>query len=122
MATDGLPLALDQAGAFIEEQGSSLGEYLGLFETEKAALLQERGELAGDHPSVWVTFSLAFAKVAEANPASADLVRVCAFPAPMPSRRSCSTRGRRCWGTVSVPWRISPDSAPRRWGKPAGFP
>jgi Tfp pilus assembly protein PilF len=82
MATDGLPLALDQAGAFIEEQGSSLGEYLGLFETEKAALLQERGELAGDHPSVWVTFSLAFAKVVEANPASADLVRVCAFLAP----------------------------------------
>jgi tetratricopeptide (TPR) repeat protein len=81
-AMDGLPLALDQAGAFIEEQGGSLGEYLGLFETEKAALLQERGELAGDHPSVWVTFSLAFAKVAEANPASADLVRVCAFLAP----------------------------------------
>jgi tetratricopeptide (TPR) repeat protein len=82
MATDGLPLALDQAGAFIEDRDDSLGEYLGLFETEKAALLQERGELAGDHPSVWVTFSLAFAKVAEANPASADLVRVCAFLAP----------------------------------------
>jgi tetratricopeptide (TPR) repeat protein len=81
-ATDGLPLALDQAGAFIEEQGSSLGEYLGLFETEKAALLKERGELAGDHPSVWITFSLAFVKVVEANPASADLVRICAFLAP----------------------------------------
>ncbi|MFM7323386.1 MAG: NB-ARC domain-containing protein, partial [Nodosilinea sp.] len=81
-ATDGLPLALDQAGAFIEEQRSSLGEYLKLFEAEKVTLLKERGELAGDHPSVWVTFSLAFAKVAEANPASADLVRVCAFLAP----------------------------------------
>src|SRR5262249_48362526 len=35
--------------------------------------------LAEDHPSVTVTFSLAFKKVADANPAAADLLRVCAF-------------------------------------------
>jgi tetratricopeptide (TPR) repeat protein len=72
-------LALDQAAAFIEEQPSSLEEYLTLYQSERKELLNRRGELAKDHPSVAVTFSLAFSKVAEANPAAADLLRVCAF-------------------------------------------
>jgi hypothetical protein len=41
--------------------------------------LNRRGKLAEDHPSVTVTFLLAFNKVADANPAAADLLRVCAF-------------------------------------------
>jgi tetratricopeptide (TPR) repeat protein len=77
----GLALALDQAGAFIEEAPSSLAEYLDFYRSERSKLLAERGEL-GDHPSVSVTFSLAFKKVAEASAAAADLVRVCAFLAP----------------------------------------
>ena len=77
----GLALALDQAGAFIEETASSLAEYHDFFQSERSKLLAERGEL-GDHPSVSVTFSLAFKKVAEASAAAADLVRVCAFLAP----------------------------------------
>ena len=79
---DGLPLALDQAGAYIEEQMLSLDEYLELFRTEKAELLQERGQLNPDHPSVAVTFTLAFEKVAAASATAADLVRACAFLAP----------------------------------------
>jgi Flp pilus assembly protein TadD len=79
---DGLPLALDQAGAYIEEQMLSLEEYLELFRTEKAELLQERGQLDPDHPSVTVTFTLAFEKVAAASATAADLVRACAFLAP----------------------------------------
>ena len=79
---DGLPLALDQAGAYIEEQSLSLEEYLELFQDEKAELLQERGQLDPDHPSVTVTFTLAFEKVASANAISAALVRACAFLSP----------------------------------------
>jgi tetratricopeptide (TPR) repeat protein len=80
---DGLPLALDQAGAFVEEMMLSLTEYLNLYHQEGAKLLAERGELAtDDHPSVTVTFRLAFAKVQERSPAAADLLRVCAFLAP----------------------------------------
>ncbi len=78
----GLPLALDQAGAFIEETPSSLAEYLELYKKEGSRLLAERGELAADHTSVTVTFSLAFEKVAERDPAAADLLRLCAFLAP----------------------------------------
>jgi tetratricopeptide (TPR) repeat protein len=77
----GLPLALDQAVAFIEETHRSLAEYAGLYASEKADLLAERGSL-GEHPSVTVTFSLAFEKVASNNAAAADLIRLCAFLAP----------------------------------------
>ncbi len=78
----GLPLALDQAGAFIEEVPSTLAEYLGFYRTEGRKLRARRGELAQDHASVTVTFSLAFARVEAANPAAADLVRVCSFLSP----------------------------------------
>jgi tetratricopeptide (TPR) repeat protein len=77
----GLALALDQAGAFVEEAPSSLAEYLDFYRSERSKLLAERGGL-GDHPSVSVTFSLAFKKVAEASAAAADLIRLCAFLAP----------------------------------------
>ena len=76
---DGLPLALDQAAAFIAEMQSSIEGYLSLYERERVELLSHRGEHTQDHPSVTITFLLAFNKVAEANPAAADLLRVCAF-------------------------------------------
>ena len=76
---DGLPLALDQAGAFIEEKPSTFEEYQTLYQSERKELLKRRGKLAKDHPSVTVTFSLAFQKVADDDPAAADLLRVCAL-------------------------------------------
>jgi tetratricopeptide (TPR) repeat protein len=79
----GLPLALDQAGAFIEESSSSPAEYLDLYRTQGTYLRSQRGELAADHPeSVAITFSLSFEKVEAANPTAADLLRACAFLAP----------------------------------------
>ena len=79
---DGLPLALDQAGAFVEENQTAIEEYLDLYRAEGKKLRAERGELAKEHASVAVTFSLAFQKVAEESPAAADLMRLCAFLAP----------------------------------------
>src|SRR5262249_51480882 len=55
---DGLPLALDQAAAFIEEMPSTPAEYLNLYQTEGARLRTLRGAFAAEHPSVTVTFSL----------------------------------------------------------------
>jgi tetratricopeptide (TPR) repeat protein len=80
---DGLPLALDQAGAFIEETTSSLSEYLQLYAEAGAELRKQRGEI--DKPkqdSVHATFSLAFEKVGGASLAAADMLRLCAFCAP----------------------------------------
>jgi tetratricopeptide (TPR) repeat protein len=93
----GLPLALDQAGAFIEETPSSLTEYLTLYGAEKGKLLAERGSL-GDHPSVAVTVSLAFAKVEGKSAAAADLIRVCAFLAPDAIPEEVFTEGAAALG------------------------
>jgi tetratricopeptide (TPR) repeat protein len=90
---DGLPLALDQAGAFIEETPSSLAEYLKLYQSEGAKLRARRGKLASSHASVTITFSLAFARVAHASPASGDLLRCSAFLAPDAIPEELFTRG-----------------------------
>ena len=79
----GLPLALDQAGAYIEETGCGLASYLELYRQCHAELLKRRGGLGRDHPeSVATTFALSFDKVATASPAGADLLRLCAFLHP----------------------------------------
>ncbi len=79
----GLPLALDQAGAFIEESQCSLTEYSHLYYTRRTELLKERGGLVSDHlEPVATTWSISFEKVEEKNQAFADLLRFCAFLAP----------------------------------------
>jgi hypothetical protein len=79
----GLPLALDQAGAYIEETGCSLTDYQQLYHQHRAELLQERRGQVPDHPeSVATTWSLAFQRVEQTQPAAADLLRLCAFLAP----------------------------------------
>jgi tetratricopeptide (TPR) repeat protein len=91
----GLPLALDQAAAYIEETPSTPAKYLKLYRIEGAALRDRRGKLAPDHPSVTITFSLAFAQVEKANPAAADLIRACAFLAPDAIPEEIFTQGGR---------------------------
>ncbi len=79
----GLPLALDQAGAFIEETQCGLAGYLQLYRTRQVEVLKRRGRLVTDHPdSVATTWSLSFEKVEQANPVAADLLRLCAFLDP----------------------------------------
>jgi len=56
-AMDGLPLALDQAGAYIEETGESLSNYLTIYQQQRAELLKRRGGIVPDHPSVATTWS-----------------------------------------------------------------
>jgi len=79
----GLPLALDQAGAYIEETHCSLADYLHLYRNQRAELLKARGGLVPDHPgSVATTWSLSFAQVQVRSAAAVDLLRVCAFLHP----------------------------------------
>ena len=82
-AVDGLPLALDQAGAYIEETGCTLADYLKFYKTRRNRLLRARGKSATGHPEpVATTWSLSFEKVEQANPAAAELLRLCAFLHP----------------------------------------
>ncbi|HZO73063.1 MAG TPA: FxSxx-COOH system tetratricopeptide repeat protein [Ktedonobacteraceae bacterium] len=82
-ALGGLPLALDQAGAYLEETRCGVPAYLDLFRSRRAALLQQRGEGVRDHPaSVSTTFALAIAATTERHRAVGDLLRVCALLQP----------------------------------------
>src|SRR5450755_3648642 len=79
----GLPLALDQAGAYIEETRCSLSDYLQRYQTRRTWLLQRRGTLVAEHPEpVATTWSLSFGTIEQANPAAAELLRLCAFLHP----------------------------------------
>ncbi len=79
---DGLPLALDQAGAYIEETQCNLTDFLSLLQNYPIALLDERDSHA-DHPfSVTKTFALAFEQICCEHPAAADLLTLCCFFAP----------------------------------------
>ena len=93
---DGLPLALDQAAAYIEETACGLMGYLSLYRTDGPELLQLRGMLASDHPDpVATTWALSFEKIEKANPAAAELLRFCAFLIPMESQKRCSVKEPR---------------------------
>lgn len=82
-AMDGLPLALDQVGAYVQETPCSLAEYRQLYHSRQAELLNRRGEMVLDHPaSVVTTWSLSFEKVEQANAAAVSLLRLAAFLHP----------------------------------------
>ena len=80
---DFLPLALDQAGAYLEEVGCAPAAYLDLYHRRRKDLLHRRGHTPSDHPeSVATTWSLSFERIEHSNPAAADLLRMCAFVEP----------------------------------------
>ncbi len=81
----GLPLALDQAGAYVEETLVSLSEYVQRYQEERRNLLDRRGSWAGDseHPlPVAATLKLSFDKAGEQHPLAMDILRFCAFLHP----------------------------------------
>ncbi len=83
VALDHFPLALDQAGAYIEETGCSFVSYLEIYQESRQVLLAQRGIPATEYPhSVATTWSLSFQKIQQANPAATELLRLCAFLAP----------------------------------------
>ena len=74
-----LPLALEQAAAYIEDTAGSLQSYRQLFEEHYAALL-DQGRLSTEYPdTVATTWMLSIGKVDEAARA---LLSLCAFVAP----------------------------------------
>jgi hypothetical protein len=75
-ALGGLPLALEQAAAYMEAAGRGISEYLDLFRQRSAELLKY-GEPAGYDKRVTTTWTLAFAELGRAGPA-AGLLRLAA--------------------------------------------
>lgn len=80
----GLPLALEQAAAYIQATGGSLAGYLRLLRQRRADLLA-RGEAPGHPASVAATLTLALSRLEAEAPAAARLLRLLACLAPEPA-------------------------------------
>ncbi len=76
-----LPLALEQASAYLEETGISTARYLDLFRERQRDLLA-RGVPEGHPESVVTTWDLSFRELEAVSPAAAALLRLLAFLAP----------------------------------------
>ncbi len=76
----GLPLALDQAGAYLEQTGYSLSDYQQIYQQHREALLRERGKLVTDYPdTIATTWSLSFARVEQKSALAVEVLRLCAY-------------------------------------------
>ncbi len=80
----GLALAVDQAGAYIEQTGCDLVGYLDRFRNHAVKLLNERGFVGNsDHPeAVYRTFLLALEKAKKRHPLVDDILCMSAFLHP----------------------------------------
>ncbi len=105
----GLPLAIDQAGAYIEETACSLSDYLDHYQHQRSILLSQRGRSGTGHEaSVTTTFSLLAERLQHINPATIELLRLCAFLAPDAIPEELLTEGANDLGTILGP--IASDS------------
>lgn len=89
----GVPLALDQAGAYIEETECGLAHYLNIYQLRHKEFLQQRGSASVDHPlSVATTWSLSFEQVRQVSPTAVALLQLLAFATPDAIPEECITR------------------------------
>jgi hypothetical protein len=83
----GLPLALEQAGAYVQASGNALAGYLASFRKQRPEMLA-RGQPTGYDSTVAATWSLAFTGLEQSAPRAVGLLRLLAFCAaePVPLR------------------------------------
>ena len=78
-----LPLALEQAAAYMKEQEEAFTVYLCIYHEVRLKLLEEMGPVMGEYPeTVRTTWKRSFDAVAAASPAASELLRLGAFFAP----------------------------------------
>ncbi|WP_155541180.1 FxSxx-COOH system tetratricopeptide repeat protein [Amycolatopsis camponoti] len=85
-----LPLAIEQAAAWLAETGMRAGEYLQLFD-EKVAEILETSSPQDYETSVAAAWNVSFDQLSVSNPAAHQLLQVCAFFAPEPVSRNLFT-------------------------------
>ena len=112
-----LPLALDEAGAYLEQTRIGLGDYLEvlrsrareLFELDTIASAEVIGA-AADQRRVATVWSVSLDRIRHETPAAEALLVLCAFlgshhsphPAQPATRRSCRPRSRRWCPTAGL--------------------
>lgn len=77
-----LPLALEQAGAYICQQGCTIEYYLNLFDIHKHEMIAQ-GRQSTEYPeTVAATVAISLQQIESGNAAAAELLRLCSFFAP----------------------------------------
>lgn len=90
----GLPLALDQAGAYIEETACSLADYLSFYDNREVMFLERRGVVTiGHERSVIETLQRSLQKVEQDDLTAVDLLKLCAYLDPEAIPIEIITRG-----------------------------
>jgi transcriptional regulator with XRE-family HTH domain len=97
----GLPLAIDQAGAYIEETGCGLAGYLERFQQRCSRLLSWRGQDTGGYPfSVTTTLLMAQERIGRQSPVAFELLCLCLFLCPDNIPESLITHGASHLGSL----------------------
>ncbi len=76
-----LPLALEQAAAYVAETNARFSDYLNAFRKRRVTLLEKASGLVS-HDTVADTWAANFEAVERVSPAAADALRISAFLAP----------------------------------------
>ena len=84
---DGLPLAIAQAGAYLNQTGTSIKTYLGDFDKQSNAvteILHKSGKLLNDYAnrSVWTTWNISYDAILTKNKQVANLLALWSFLHP----------------------------------------
>ena len=91
-----LPLALEQAAAYVAETDAGFSDYLSAFRKRRVTLLEKAGGLVS-HDTVAVTWAANFAAVEAISPAAADVLRVSCLLAPEAIPFELLSRGDEFW-------------------------
>jgi tetratricopeptide (TPR) repeat protein len=81
-ALGGLPLALEHAGAYVEEHGANFSGYLQLFRKRQKGILGRAHAPVGYEATVSTTWEISFIEVEKESEAAGQLMNLCAFLAP----------------------------------------
>jgi len=76
-----LPLALEQAAAYLRTTGLPVGDYVDLLHT-RLGDLADRGSVAGREETLATLWNLSYQRLADQQPAAMQLLRLCAWLAP----------------------------------------
>ncbi len=76
-----LPLALEQAGAYLDRSAIPAQDYLRLLR-QRAADLYARGQVSGRTDTIATLWDISLERIADENPAAVQLLDLCAYLAP----------------------------------------
>ncbi|MGH9754736.1 MAG: FxSxx-COOH system tetratricopeptide repeat protein [Blastocatellia bacterium] len=90
-----LPLALEQAGAYIDATSKPIADYLRLFRGKQRKMIARGQPSTGYEATIATTWEISFQSLRDKSPAAADLLNLFAFFAPDAIRREWIIAGTK---------------------------